>query len=129
MSEGVVNELEHWGRWARLNGGTSSGYPKSTAYARAAKHGVVLPSSNLVNIPDDNNAERMERLMIRLKTRYPDSQAILVMQYMKNKELNEIARIMKASVATIKTWRRIGLSWLDASLDPEVISVSNIAIR
>lgn len=121
MFEYVDQQLKHWANWVHRGGSNTvaRGYPSHSVEGRCIKQGGLVGGTGVNSqIDDDVEAERMDMLLARLGMRHPEPATVVRTWYLStDSDCKFIARKMKVSPATIKTWRRIGLSWLDGKLD------------
>lgn len=120
MFEYVEQQLEVWAAWVHDGGNAAvgRGYPKHSVEGRVIKQGGLVAGTAVSVVSDHPEAERMDMLLARLGLRHPDPATVVRLWYLnENMDCKRLAHILKVGETTIKTWRRIGLSWLDGRLD------------
>ncbi len=106
LTEQARQSLRQWGYWLQQTGGMGGiGVSGQTLKYRER---IGTEAQGLVLMPDDEIAERVERILCRIKQQQPDIFQVLWLWYYAEATLLEIADETRVSRATVKSRRLIG---------------------
>ncbi|MFT5766758.1 MAG: hypothetical protein ACI9DH_000577 [Halioglobus sp.] len=117
----VSGLLTEWARWRQVNNGADVGYPHQTTFARFMKPtggANVKPA-----IIDDEQAERVDRAVSRLKRRCDDGDyryEVLTDSYLLGKQDHIIGERLKMSRSSVVGIRRAAENFIEGRIDFEL---------
>ena len=103
-------QLKHWAQWRR-NGCSL----KELDYPTSSSH-MKLPGGSFNEIPDDPNAERMDKLVSELSRKYSDIYIVLRSRYFYCDNDRDGSSNCKITRRKYQMYLKIGIAWIDRGL-------------